>query len=484
MDSMAEKQKDLYLECSAGISGDMAVAALLDAGVDAEVLNAVLRSIPAAGFQTEIRRVSKGGVDCCDFNVILDAGHENHDHDMEYLFGHESGDGRHEHEHQHDYARHDHHHDHEHDGQHEHEHPGHHHEHRGLAEINAIIDATQMTEGAKALARKIFRILAESESKAHNVPVGQVHFHEVGAIDSIVDVIALAVCFDSLQVGKVYVPSLTEGRGSIRCQHGILPVPVPAVANIVSAYGIPLSLSGDRGEFVTPTGAAFVAAVRTDAGLPKSFVIRRTGMGAGKRAYERPNILRAFIIDSMEGNAAESGRHAADATAGGAADTADAGNTADTGDYIVKLETNIDDCTAEQLGFVSEELFKAGARDVSFIPCQMKKNRPGTLLNVICGGAQVRALEALIFRHTTTIGIRRVKYERTVLPREPFTVQTAWGGAQAKKVRLPDGELRVYPEYESAARIAREQDLPYGQVYREIERRGQEMLSGAAAGTL
>lgn len=484
MDSMSEKQKDLYLECSAGISGDMAVAALIDAGADADALNAVLRSIPAGGFRTELRRVSKGGVDCCDFNVILDAGHENHDHDMEYLFGHESGDGRHEHEHQHDYARHDHHHDHEHDGQHEHEHPGHAHEHRGLAEINAIIDATQMTEGAKSLARKIFRILAEAESKAHGIPVGQVHFHEVGAIDSIVDVIALAVCFDSLQVGKVYVPSLTEGRGSIRCQHGILPVPVPAVANIVSAYGIPLSLSGDRGEFVTPTGAAFVAAVRTDAGLPKSFVIRRTGMGAGKRAYERPNILRAFIIDSMEGNAAESGRHAADATAGGAADTADAGNTADTGDYIVKLETNIDDCTAEQLGFVSEELFKAGARDVSFIPCQMKKNRPATLLNVICGGAQVPALEALIFRHTTTIGIRRVKYERTVLPREPFTVQTAWGGAQAKKVRLPDGELRVYPEYESAARIAREQDLPYGQVYREIERRGQEMLSGAAAGTL
>ena len=235
MDSMSEKQKDLYLECSAGISGDMAVAALLDAGADAEVLNAVLRSIPAAGFQTEIRRVSKGGVDCCDFNVILDAGHENHDHDMEYLFGHESGDGRHEHEHhhEHEYTGHDH----GHDAPHEH-----HHEHRGLAEINAIIDATQMTEGAKALARKIFRILAESESKAHGIPVGQVHFHEVGAIDSIVDVIALAVCFDSLQVGKVYVPSLTEGRGSIRCQHGILPVPVPAVANIVSAYGIPLSL--------------------------------------------------------------------------------------------------------------------------------------------------------------------------------------------------------------------------------------------------
>lgn len=476
---MAEKQKDLYLECSAGISGDMAVAALIDAGADADLLNNVLRSIPAAGFQTEIRRVSKGGVDCCDFNVILDAGHENHDHDMEYLFGHESEGGQHEHHHGHEHPegshghQHDHHHDHHHEHEHAHddhpghahEHPGHAHEHRGLAEINAIIDATQMTEGAKALARKIFRILAESESKAHNVPVEQVHFHEVGAIDSIVDIIALAVCFDNLQVGKVYVPSLTEGRGSVRCQHGILPVPVPAVANIVSAYGIPLELCPARGEFVTPTGAAFVAAVRSPDPLPASFCIRKVGMGAGKRNYERPNILRAFIIEencgTTYGAAAGAGRHVAAA--------------ADGFDYIVKLETNIDDCTAEQLGFVSEELFKAGARDVSCIPCQMKKNRPGTLLNVICSEAQVPALEELIFRHTTTIGIRRTKYERTVLPREPLTVQTAWGEAQAKKVRLPDGEIRVYPEYESAARIAREQGLPYGQVYREIERRGQEM---------
>ena len=459
---MAEKQKDLYLECSAGISGDMAVAALIDAGADADLLNNVLRSIPASGFQTEIRRVSKGGVDCCDFNVILDAGHENHDHDMEYLFGHESEGGQHEHHH-------DHHHEHEHthDANDHHEHPGHAHEHRGLAEINAIIDATQMTEGAKALARKIFRILAESESKAHNVPVEQVHFHEVGAIDSIVDIIALAVCFDNLGVGKVYVPSLTEGRGSVRCQHGILPVPVPAVANIVSAYGIPLELCPARGEFVTPTGAAFVAAVRSPDPLPASFCIRKVGMGAGKRNYERPNILRAFIIEENCGTtcgaAAGAGRHVAAA--------------ADGFDYIVKLETNIDDCTAEQLGFVSEELFKAGARDVSCIPCQMKKNRPGTLLNVICSESQVPALEELIFRHTTTIGIRRVKYERTILPREPLTVQTAWGEAQAKKVRLPDGETRVYPEYESAARIAREQGLPYGQVYREIARRGQALLS-------
>ena len=190
-----------------------------------------------------------------------------------------------------------------------------------------------MSGGAKTLAKKIFQILAEAESKAHGIPVEQVHFHEVGAIDSIVDVIALAVCFDSLQVTKVYVPSLTEGRGSIRCQHGILPVPVPAVANIVSAYGIPLELCPAHGEFVTPTGAAFVAAVRSPDRLPASFCIRKVGMGAGKRTYERPSILRAFLIEEKRGN------------------PADGSPASDTGDFIVKLETNIDDCSAEQLGF-------------------------------------------------------------------------------------------------------------------------------------
>ena len=200
--------KTLYLECNAGISGDMTVAALLDLGASQEVLQEVLKSIPVNGFSVEIGRVKKAGIDCCDFRVILDHEHENHDHDMEYLHGHS-----HEHSHGH----------------------GHHHEHRGMAEIREILAACQMTKRARQIGEKIFVILAESEGKAHNVPVEEVHFHEVGAVDSVVDIVSAAVCLDNLGIEEVIVPSLCEGKGTVRCQHGILPIPVPAVANILSA---------------------------------------------------------------------------------------------------------------------------------------------------------------------------------------------------------------------------------------------------------
>ena len=278
---MIMEDNSLYLECTSGISGDMAVAALLDAGADQSVLEAALNSIPAEGFKTQISRVNKAGISCCDFNVILDAEHENHDHDMEYLYGHE-----------HSHEEHEHHHD------HEHEH-AHHHHHTGIREIYSIIDKTNMTDGARTLAKKIFDIIAQAESIAHNVPVEEVHFHEVGAIDSIVDVIALAVCFDNLNPKHVYVPHLCEGTGTVRCQHGILPVPVPAVTHIVASHHIPLEFISEHGEFVTPTGAAFVAAVRTDAQLPKHFTINKIGMGAGKRNYHHPSILRAMMIQEI-----------------------------------------------------------------------------------------------------------------------------------------------------------------------------------------
>jgi len=288
---------DLYLECNYGISGDMAVAALLDAGADRTALEKALASIPVKGFKTEIKRVEKNGVSCLDFNVILDSEHENHDHDMNYLFGHESAE--HNHGHGEHFHGHTHHHseaeEHSHAAQHEihhgeqvhgeqvHYEQVHHHEHRNLHDVLEIIDKTEMTENARKLAHKIFEIIAQAESKAHSKPVGEVHFHEVGAVDSVVDVIALAVCFYSLHVEKVFVPFLCEGTGTVRCQHGILPVPVPAVANIMQEYYVPLKITGERGEFVTPTGAAFVAAVATEFSLPKNFVLKKIGMGAGKR---------------------------------------------------------------------------------------------------------------------------------------------------------------------------------------------------------
>lgn len=288
----------LYLECTSGISGDMLVAALLDLGASEEVLAQALNSIKAKGFTYKISRVQKAGVDCCDFDVILDTEHENHDHDMEFLHGVEHVHS-HAEEHHHEHI---HHHDHEHIHDHEHvPHEHHHaHEHRGLKEVLEIVNDVNMTEKARLLALKIFDIIAEAEGKAHAVPKAEVHFHEVGAIDSIVDIVAIAVCVDNLGIEEVIIPALCEGRGTVRCQHGVLPVPVPAVANIVMAHGLPLSIVPVEGELVTPTGAAAAAALRTSGELPEHFTIARIGQGAGKRQYSRPSILRAMLIEDAK----------------------------------------------------------------------------------------------------------------------------------------------------------------------------------------
>ena len=314
---MKTKKKTLYLDCASGISGDMMAAALLDLGADAEVLQKGLESLPLDGWQTRVSYVTKSGLRACDFEVILDQ--DNHDHDMEYLYGHLDGAATATNEasaaesvgHAHAYVHtnthgsehihtcgteHEYVHEHEHVVERNHEH-AHSHEHRGLAEILNIIEASCATRGAKAIACRTFEILAQAEAKAHGVSVEEVHFHEVGAVDSIVDIIAASVCLDNLSPQNVYVPKLCEGQGSVRCQHGILPVPVPAVTNIVQACGIPLSIINVHGELVTPTGAAFVAAVRTKAQLPETFTITRVGLGAGKRTYpETSGLLRAFVI--------------------------------------------------------------------------------------------------------------------------------------------------------------------------------------------
>lgn len=274
--------KKIYIEANSGISGDMTVAALLDLGASEEVLMNVLDTIDDTSFDIKISRVKKAGLDCMDFDVILDAEHDGHDHDMEYLYGH-----THDHEH---------HHDHEHGHSHSHSH-SHSHQHRGMNEINAILDEAVMTDGARAITDKIFAVLAQAEAKAHGVPLEEVHFHEVGAIDSIVDIISIAVCLDNLGVSEVIVPKLCEGTGSVRCQHGILPVPVPAVANIIADNGISLEMLDVKGELVTPTGAATVAAIRTGEVLPKEMKIKRIGMGAGKRETGLSGILRIFEIE-------------------------------------------------------------------------------------------------------------------------------------------------------------------------------------------
>lgn len=462
--------KTLYLECYSGISGDMTVAALLDLGADRSVLDRVLRSLPISGFETEISRVVKSGIDACDFDVVLDKDHENHDHDMEYLHGHhhKGHENNHFYDHNHvheDKAEHFHSHEHNHAHGAGSAQDRHHHEHCGIKEITYIIEHSAMNENAKKIALRIFEILAEAESKAHNVPVDQVHFHEVGAVDSVVDIVSVAVCLDDLDVTEVIVPVLCEGRGTVRCQHGILPIPVPAVANIVNANHLYLKMTEIEGELVTPTGAAIVAAVKTKDKLPETFEIQKIGIGAGKRQYECPGILRAMIISqSAETDEAKAQSEEFKNPEIGNNPKAENQETKDT---IIKMETNIDDCSGEVLGFVMERLMKAGARDVHYVPVFMKKNRPAWVLNVICKEEDIETLQNIIFEETTTIGIRYSRMERTILPRETRTLPTPWGEVLAKVCTL-NGKEQLYPEYESVAQLSREKEIPFAEIYRYI----------------
>lgn len=478
-------KKVLYIEGTSGISGDMFAGAMIDLGADLDALTKAIDSIPAGGFRVEISRVQKCGIDCADFNVILDAAHENHDHDMAYLYGKEpsqsaepeevcrycrQGAGEnchghddiedilrhsediHEHRHGGEEARHGHHHHHHHEEapkeaavpgeKHDHAHGHHHHEHRHLSDVQAIIEGADMTDRAKLLANQIFLIVAEAESKAHHLPIEEVHFHEVGAIDSIVDIIAAAVCFDSLGITDVIIPSLSEGRGTVRCQHGILPIPVPATVNIAEQYGLPLEIMNADGEFVTPTGAAIAAALMTSQTLPAHFRIVQIGLGAGKRAYtERPGFLRAMIIDPEEGGQE---------------------------DDVVLLQTDIDDSTGEVLGYVLERLMDAGARDAHYSPVYMKKNRPAWELTVICDGGDKETMKDIIFEETTTIGIRELPVHRTILPREEITVATPFGEALVKCCDA-GGMVKYYPEYETVRAIAKSQGIPFMDAYHMVK---------------
>lgn len=462
--------KTLYLECYSGISGDMTVAALLDLGVDRAVLDRVLKSLKVSGFETKISRVVKSGIDACDFDVVLDKEHENHDHDMEYLHGHhhKGHENNHFYDHNHvheDKAEHFHSHEHNHAHGAGSAQDRHHHEHCGIKEITYIIEHSAMNENAKKIALRIFEILAEAESKAHNVPVDQVHFHEVGAVDSVVDIVSVAVCLDDLDVTEVIVPVLCEGRGTVRCQHGILPIPVPAVANIVNANHLYLKMTEIEGELVTPTGAAIVAAVKTKDKLPETFEIQKIGIGAGKRQYECPGILRAMII-SQSAEIDEEKAQTEEFKNPEIGNNPKAENQ-ETKDTIIKMETNIDDCSGEVLGFVMERLMKAGARDVHYVPVFMKKNRPAWVLNVICKEEDMETLQNIIFEETTTIGIRYSIMERTILPRETRTLSTPWGEVQVKVCTL-NGKEQLYPEYESVAQLSREKEIPFTEIYRYI----------------
>lgn len=470
--------KILYLECNSGISGDMTVGALLDLGADRKVLEDALNSLGVDGYHLHFGRKAVCGLDAFDFDVHLeDDGHEHgHDHGYEH-------DDEHEHEHEHGHGHddghehghgHEHENGHEHDDGHEHGHGhnnihgeahlhihdsleiheyahsheeghAHSHVHRNLFDIFQIIDRLDSNDRVKELARRMFRIVAEAESKAHGLPLEQVHFHEVGAIDSIVDIISVAVCVDNLGIEQVVVSPLSEGQGHVHCQHGILPVPVPATANIASAYGLELRFTDNDGEMVTPTGAAIAAALRTRDRLPAACRLVKIGMGAGNKVFKQANVLRAMLME-------------------------EAGTD---GDSMWVLEANLDDCTGETLGFAMERLLEAGAADVWYTPIYMKKNRPAYTLSVLCREGDRDRLEEIIFVHTTTIGIRYHQVARTVLARVKVQVDTDYGTAEVK-ICTYKGRHFCYPEYESVRSICSGTEVDFQTVYQEIRAKAEK----------
>lgn len=525
--------KTLYLECYSGISGDMTVGALLDLGAREEALREALEALPLKGYEIRIGRTKKCGIDACDFDVILEEEdehchgeetHHGHTHGEEYVHDHSvicehlhedgpehchSAEGGHTHDHEHlqgepvyshehshgehGYADHFHEeHDHTHAPEfHEHFHEGeahihdhthgpeahvrhHDHVHRHYADIMHMLDEAPLKPEVRTLAKKIFQIVGEAESRVHATPLEEVHFHETGAVDSIVDIVGAAACAVDLGITETYLSTIYEGQGHVWCQHGRIPVPAPAVAGIAAAEELDLAITNASGEMVTPTGAAIAAALHTKKGRPQSFVIRRIGMGAGKKDFPHANLLRAMIIEPAM-NAQPAGK-AVEETTGSVNTDGDAqksGSSAsekassdETEDEIWVLETNLDDCTGEMMGLTMELLLDAGARDVNYTPIYMKKNRPACRLEVLCKEERVSALEEVIFHQTTAIGLRKRKEVRRILPRKKETVMTVYGEVELK-ICTEAGNTYVYPEYDSIRRRVLETGRSYQEIYQK-----------------
>jgi uncharacterized protein (TIGR00299 family) protein len=386
----------LYLDCYAGISGDMTVGALLDLGVPLVHLEAELAKLglPAGSYALSASRTERRHIPALKFDVAV------HDH----------------------------------------------HTHRHYAGIDAMIAESSLADSVKERARIIFRRLAEAEAKVHGVPIEQVHFHEVGAIDSIVDIVGTAICLDYLKVEQVWAAALPLGGGFVETAHGRLPVPAPATAELLQGLAVHGHLTS--GERVTPTGAAIVAALAAGTGRRPAMWLERIGSGAGGKDFpDCPNILRAFLGSPEAVQMA--------------------------GDEVVVVETNIDDSTPEVLGYVMERLLEEGALDVFFTPIQMKKNRLGTQLSFLCRPEQLDNLAGLVLTETSAIGLRHYPAGRIVLERRVEERETPFGPVRFKLVFDSGRLLRAAPEYEDCRRIARELGIPCREVMERVMEHGR-----------
>ena len=447
--------KTLYLECGMGAAGDMLTAALLELMPDPEAAVAELNGLGIPGVQFSKEAVSKCGIGGTHMTVkvhgeeeseeMFHHHHEHHDHPHEHEHSHESACHEHHdhlHEHEDHEHTHEHHHEHAHEHTHEHTHEpgdaGHtHHHHSSLHDIEHIVCGhLNIPEQVKQDVMAVYGLIAEAESHAHGVPVTEIHFHEVGTMDAIADITAVCLLMNKIAPDQVIVSPVHVGSGHVHCAHGILPVPAPATAYILN--GVPMYGGAVKGELCTPTGAALLKHFATRFGDMPVMRTEAIGYGMGKKDFEQANCIRAML-----------------------------GETEDAGDSVLQLECNVDDMTAEELGFAMEAILAAGALEVYTVAAGMKKSRPGTLLSVLCHEAEKEKLVRVIFQNTTTIGVREHACSRYTLKRSFETVQTPYGEVQ-KKISSGYGVTREKYEYEDLARIAREQGMSLEEVRKSI----------------
>lgn len=433
--------KTLYLDCSMGAAGDMLTAALLELIPDAEQFIEELNALGIPDVCIEKETSVKCGITGTHVCVKVKGEeeeshdvHEHHEHDHhEYEHNHEHDYCEHEHHHEHDYDHHeqdryDHHHDHDHcNHEHNHEH-NHSHHHSGLHNIEHIVrEHLNLPQKVQDDVMAVYTLIAEAESKAHGRPVTEIHFHEVGTMDAIADIVAVCLLMDRISPDKVVVSPIHVGSGQVRCAHGILPVPAPATAHILQ--NVPIYGGSIKGELCTPTGAALLKYFADSFGEMPMMQTTAIGYGMGKKDFEAANCVRAML-----------------------------GETASTQEEVCELSCNVDDMTAEAVGFAIEQLFNDGALDVYTVPIGMKKSRPGILIHVMCKEADKESILASVFKHTTTIGIRESKLHRYVLDRSIQTLDTPYGSVRCKISSGYGVERRKY-EYDDLARIAKEKNI-------------------------
>lgn len=447
--------KTLYLECGMGAAGDMLTAALLELMPDPDAVVAELNGLGIPGVQFSKEAMSKCGIGGTHMTVrvhgkeeseeMFHHHHEHHDHPHEHEHSHESACHEHHdhlHEHEDHEHTHEHHHEHAHEHTHEHTHEhgdaGHtHHHHSSLHDIEHIVCGhLNIPEQVKQDVMAVYGLIAEAESHAHGVPVTEIHFHEVGTMDAVADITAVCLLMNKIAPDQVIVSPVHVGSGHVHCAHGILPVPAPATAYILN--GVPMYGGAVKGELCTPTGAALLKHFATRFGDMPVMRTEAIGYGMGKKDFEQANCIRAML-----------------------------GETEDAGDSVLQLECNVDDMTAEELGFAMEAILAVGALEVYTVAAGMKKSRPGTLLSVLCHEAEKEKLVRVIFQNTTTIGVREHACSRYTLKRSFETVQTPYGEVQ-KKISSGYGVTREKYEYEDLARIAREQGMSLEEVRKSI----------------